>query len=422
MTTYSDTFTGDGALNGHAADSGFGTWTLLPAGWAIPDGLTISGGVIVAPTSDERGNTTGANLPVTSSGFEIALEFKGNSVERFNDACGVSLADEEGGGWYASLSQLHATEYGDPSAYFSWSFYFYHVDFGAFSCTFAAEMFSYTDWFRFGLRFNADGTVQLFKEPAGGGTRTYITSGYTDPWLTTPVALDLHWSPATDPATKLSMTAYDYTTGGLWLDNLGALALTPPADPTTSTVAISTDYSDSGGGKFYIGRATTLTLTAKDANGDPVGAGGETVVIDHAGGTSDLTISAVTDVGDGTYTATPTALTAGTSTAVTVTIGGVTVTTTMPSFTVLATPTVTGRGALALRGGALAYADSATVSKWAQARQYALRFALGGSGRWQRFAVVHGATASVTTSDVNYFALYALLVKAMPTKQRTDTF
>ena len=74
------------------------------------------------------------------------------------------------------------------------------------------------------------------------------------------------------------------------------------------------------------------------------------------------------------------------------------------------------------RGGALAYNSPAAIEKWAAARQYALRFGLGGAGRWQRFAVVHGVTVNVTTSDVNYFALYGVEVSAIPTKQRTDTF
>lgn len=77
---------------------------------------------------------------------------------------------------------------------------------------------------------------------------------------------------------------------------------------------------------------------------------------------------------------------------------------------------------VAAQGGALVYSSPAAVAKVQAARQYALRFGLGGMGRWQRVAVVHGATTRVDVSDVNYFALYALLVKAQPVKQRTDTF
>lgn len=74
------------------------------------------------------------------------------------------------------------------------------------------------------------------------------------------------------------------------------------------------------------------------------------------------------------------------------------------------------------QGGALVYNSAEAVARWTNGRQYALRFGLGGAGRWQRIAVVHGATTSVSTSDVNYFALYGLEVSAVPVKQRTDTF
>jgi hypothetical protein len=83
----------------------------------------------------------------------------------------------------------------------------------------------------------------------------------------------------------------------------------------------------------------------------------------------------------------------------------------------MATPAA--RGA---RGGALAYGSPADVAKWAKAARYALRFGLGGAGRWQRFAVVHGTTVDVGTSDANYFALYDIEVAAAPVNQNTDTF
>ena len=83
----------------------------------------------------------------------------------------------------------------------------------------------------------------------------------------------------------------------------------------------------------------------------------------------------------------------------------------------MATPPA--RGA---RAGALVYGTAADVAKWQAADRYALRYGLSGSGRWQRIAIVHGATTAVATSAANYFALYALEVAAMPTKQDTDTF
>ncbi|MBK6489448.1 MAG: hypothetical protein IPF98_21920 [Gemmatimonadetes bacterium] len=63
-----------------------------------------------------------------------------------------------------------------------------------------------------------------------------------------------------------------------------------------------------------------LTVTALDANGNPLPAGGATVTITRQSGTG--TISAVTDVGNGTYTATVTSPTAAGSGAFVATLGG----------------------------------------------------------------------------------------------------
>jgi adhesin/invasin len=81
------------------------------------------------------------------------------------------------------------------------------------------------------------------------------------------------------------------------------------------------------------GSTTTVTLTAKDANGNQEPAGGSTVVFALGAGTADGTFGTVTDNGNGTYTSIFTATTAGTNT-VTATIGGTALTSTAPTLTV----------------------------------------------------------------------------------------
>ena len=56
--------------------------------------------------------------------------------------------------------------------------------------------------------------------------------------------------------------------------------------------------------RFNQGRATIVTLTAYDANGNQEAAGGSTVVFSVGSGSAQGVFSAVTDNGDGTYTAT----------------------------------------------------------------------------------------------------------------------
>ncbi|MBK7908658.1 MAG: hypothetical protein IPJ78_19210 [Gemmatimonadetes bacterium] len=97
--------------------------------------------------------------------------------------------------------------------------------------------------------------------------------------------------------------------------------------PETSTLTIGSDT-------VIAGDTTSLVLTARDAAGNLLGAGGATVVFTKGSGTADGTISAVTDVGDGTYRAVFTALTTGAPRAIGVTIGGVAGTMAAPTLVV----------------------------------------------------------------------------------------
>jgi hypothetical protein len=101
------------------------------------------------------------------------------------------------------------------------------------------------------------------------------------------------------------------------------------ASTATSMVSISV-------GSVAVGGAATLMLTAKDAAGNSLSSGGLTVAFTKGAGTSDGSIGAVTDQGNGTYTATFTASTAGTARSIGATIGGTAVTTAAPQLTVTA--------------------------------------------------------------------------------------
>src|SRR3990167_10608231 len=106
------------------------------------------------------------------------------------------------------------------------------------------------------------------------------------------------------------------------------------ADAGQSTVAVSRSVMGLNRPNGATAYTSTITLTARDSAGDLVGAGGATVAFDLGAGTSVGTIGAVTDVGDGTYTATFTPTGTGTPRTVTATVNGATVTTSMPTITV----------------------------------------------------------------------------------------
>jgi len=100
-----------------------------------------------------------------------------------------------------------------------------------------------------------------------------------------------------------------------------------PASPVTSTVSVSDSVVAAGG-------IDTLRLTTRDAAGNLLGKGGQTVAFTISGGTSTGNITATTDLGNGTYQAIFTGLNAGSAVSVGATIGGTPVTSALPTLRV----------------------------------------------------------------------------------------
>ncbi len=100
------------------------------------------------------------------------------------------------------------------------------------------------------------------------------------------------------------------------------------------------------------GTAGTITLHGRDQYGNALSTGGSLVAFAVSGGSSTGSLSAVTDHGDGTYTATFTGTLVGTSDTVHATIGGTPVTSPLPLLRVvpgavsLAQSTLTAAGAI----------------------------------------------------------------------------
>jgi adhesin/invasin len=96
-------------------------------------------------------------------------------------------------------------------------------------------------------------------------------------------------------------------------------------------------------GVLVSGTLADLTLEARDANGHRVTSGGLVVAFQASGGTSQGTIGATTDQGDGTYTAGFVGVTAGTPTTISATIDGQPVTQPLPTITVTPGPMAPAR-------------------------------------------------------------------------------
>jgi hypothetical protein len=159
-----------------------------------------------------------------------------------------------------------------------------------------------------------------------GGTSVISIGGTTDVGNGT-------YTAQITPTTAGTATTLSATIGGVAVTTaMPTFTVTAAAvaDPTKSTVTVASATAPVGGVPILV------TLQAKDATGANLTTGGATVVFGHNGGTSVITISGTIDVGNGTYTALITPVTTGTATTLSATIGGVAVTTAMPTFTVLA--------------------------------------------------------------------------------------
>ncbi len=115
-------------------------------------------------------------------------------------------------------------------------------------------------------------------------------------------------------------------------DGLGPYSNSVTVTPGAASLSAST--TSLAPASLRTGATSTVTLTARDAFGNPETTGGLVVAFGLGGGTGGGSFGTVTDNGNGTYAATFTAGAIGTNT-VTATIGGQAVTATAPRVTVL---------------------------------------------------------------------------------------
>ena len=168
-----------------------------------------------------------------------------------------------------------------------------------------------------------------YNTPLAGVWPVFTATG-TGNTLTTPAATD---ATGTTTATfKTSVAEAKTVTATVASHTINqSIALTassanaPDAAHTTIGVAPTS---------VAVAGTATITVTAKDSSGTAITVGGATVTLSLSGGTATGTIGAVSDNGDGTYTATYTGTGAGTAETINGTINGATITTTLPTITV----------------------------------------------------------------------------------------
>lgn len=175
-----------------------------------------------------------------------------------------------------------------------------------------------------GNRLASGGLTVLFTKGAGvsDGTISAVTDSANGAYSATFTA-----------TISGSARAIGATIGGEAVTSIG-----PTITVTPGVISAASSTISAAPTTILLGQVSTLTLTGRDAAGNRVTSGGATVVFTKVSGFADGPLSAATDVGDGTYTATFTAATGGAPRVIGATINGAAVTTTLPVITVSAPP------------------------------------------------------------------------------------
>jgi YVTN family beta-propeller protein len=168
---------------------------------------------------------------------------------------------------------------------------------------------------------------------SGGATVVFSRSGGTS---TGTIGATTDNGNGTYTATFTGVAAGTATTIGATINGSPVATALPTITVGAGAISASTSIVTVSSGTVASGVGVTLTLQAKDAAGNNLGAGGATVAFSASGGTSTGTIGATTDNGNGTYTATFTGVAAGTATTIGATINASPVTTTLPTVSVTA--------------------------------------------------------------------------------------
>lgn len=128
-----------------------------------------------------------------------------------------------------------------------------------------------------------------------------------------------------------------YTITG-YINTSAVLGSTGSVTVSTGSVSLAQSVITLSSNTVASGSLITATLTAKDAAGNSLTTGGLTVVFSNTGGTSTGAFSATTDNNNGTYAANFQGTLSGSATSITATIGGASISSTLPTVTVTPGP------------------------------------------------------------------------------------
>jgi hypothetical protein len=194
---------------------------------------------------------------------------------------------------------------------------------------------------------------------AGGATVAFSASGGTSTGAIGATTDNLN---GTYTATFTGSAAGTATTIHATLNAAAVTSTLPTVTVTAGDPSAATSTVSVSSGTVASGSAVTLTLQAKDAAGNNLTSGGATVTFGASGGTSTGTVGATTDSLNGRYVATFTGVKAGTATTIQATVGGVPVTTTLPTVAVTVGPISTSGSVVSVSSGTVASGSAVTLT------------------------------------------------------------
>jgi hypothetical protein len=165
----------------------------------------------------------------------------------------------------------------------------------------------------------------------GGAVVTFYTVGGTSTGTFSPT---IDNNDGTYSATFTGVKAGSATTIYAAVSGFPITTTAPTVTVTPGAVSLAQSEITVSSSSILAGATSTVTVTAKDANGNQLAAGGLVVVFSRTGGTSDGTFAATADGLNGSYTSVFTGTVAGNPTAIHATIGGSAVTSLSPTIMV----------------------------------------------------------------------------------------
>ncbi|MFN9069163.1 MAG: beta strand repeat-containing protein, partial [Bdellovibrionales bacterium] len=184
----------------------------------------------------------------------------------------------------------------------------------------------------------------------GGGTSTGTIGGTSD------LGNGQYSADFTGAAagTAVSISA---TVGGSSVTSISPQIQVIPGAPSVANSTITV-----ANGSVQSGLNVGVTLTTRDAFGNLITVGGQTVTFNNSGGSSTGSFGSVTDNSNGTYTANFTGIVSGTPTNIGGSIGGVAITSSLPQITVIPGPANVATSLVTVSSGSVISGNNVTLT------------------------------------------------------------